>query len=421
MELPLNPAQPLTMHIDLNSCFATCEQQANPLLRGKPLCIAAYDSPRGCIVSPSIEAKKLGIKTGMRVLEAKLINKNIIVRTPDVSLIRDVHGKFKRIFGDYSPTVVPKSIDEAIIDFTPVQHVLKRNLTAIAHEIKQRMRSEIGEWISCSIGIATNRFLAKTAASLIKPDGLVVITHTDIRRVYTQLKLTDLCGIADRFTARLNAYGIYTPVQFLDAPVLVLKNQVFQSVTGWYWYKRLRGWEVDAFENPRHSFGQDYSIGKATSDPSALHKILMKLCEKMGRRLRRSGQAAQGIHVACVYHDWNYWHHGTLFREALYTTQELYQKALLVFNQRPKQDVIKKLSVACYGLASSDQSQPTLFDLADDRQEQRLRHLSDAVDTVNTKYGEFTITPALMMDMDDVVIDRIAFGGVRELEELYSQ
>src|SRR5690348_1775659 len=98
MEIPINPEQPLIMHIDLNSCFATCMQQANSLLRGKPLCVAAYNSPRGCIVSPSIEAKKLGIKTGMMVMEARLISRDIIVRTPDVQMIRDVHTKFKRIF-----------------------------------------------------------------------------------------------------------------------------------------------------------------------------------------------------------------------------------------------------------------------------------------------------------------------------------
>ena len=107
------------MHVDLNSCFATAEQQAYPHLRGKPLVIAAYKTDHGCILSPSIEAKKLGIKTGMKVFEAKQICPNVIIRDTNTDMVRDVNLKFMKIFEDYSPCVIPKSIDEAIIDFSP--------------------------------------------------------------------------------------------------------------------------------------------------------------------------------------------------------------------------------------------------------------------------------------------------------------
>src|SRR5258708_1763162 len=176
MEIRINRNKPLLMHVDLNSCFATIEQQANPLLRGKPLVVAAYETPNACILAPSIEAKKFGIKTGMRIREALLLCSDIIVRTPDPPKYRDVHVKFKKIFQYYSPDVTPKSIDEAIIDFTEVEN-LNPDLVRIAREIKRRMKTEIGEWIVCSIGISTNMFLAKLAASLHKPDGLNIIDH----------------------------------------------------------------------------------------------------------------------------------------------------------------------------------------------------------------------------------------------------
>lgn len=123
------------MHIDLNSCFATVEQQANPHLRGKPLVIAAYTSPGGCVLAPSIEAKRYGIKVGMTVRDARLIYKNVIVRDPDPVLVRDVHIKFRNICKTYSPVVIPKSIDEVVIDFinTPA---LQHGLINIAQEIK---------------------------------------------------------------------------------------------------------------------------------------------------------------------------------------------------------------------------------------------------------------------------------------------
>src|ERR1700759_1584318 len=110
MPLLLNQNPPTIMFADLNSAFATCEQQANPLLRGKPIVVAAYNSPNGCVVAPSVEAKALGIKTGMTVRDARLLCPGVIVRTPDPEKYRYVHLQFRKIFRDYSPDVTPLSI-----------------------------------------------------------------------------------------------------------------------------------------------------------------------------------------------------------------------------------------------------------------------------------------------------------------------
>src|SRR6266516_3900784 len=116
MPLPFNHNAPTIMMVDLNSAFATCEQQSNPFLRGKPIVVAAYNSPNGCVVAPSIEAKRYGIKTGMTVRDARLLCPPVIVRTPDPAKYRAVHLQFRKIFRDYSPDVTPKYIDEAVID-----------------------------------------------------------------------------------------------------------------------------------------------------------------------------------------------------------------------------------------------------------------------------------------------------------------
>lgn len=398
------------MHIDLNSCFATVAQQANPLLRNKPLVVAAYATPNGCVLSPSIEAKRYGIKTGMTVRDAHALYSGVLVRTPDPPMVRDVHAKFRKIFNDYSPHVTPKSIDEAIINF---EHTLyeQKDLTEVAKEIKLRMRREIGEWISCSIGIGTNRFLAKTGASLHKPDGLDIISHRNLRNIYANLTLLDLCGINQKYQARLNMYGIFTPLQFFDASAEFLKKQVFESVVGYYWFLRLHGWEPDAQEFQRKSYGQEYSLQKPTSNLEELCPILMKLCEKMGRRLRASGHAAFGIHVACLYHDYTHWHRGRKLQDELYATVDLYKKALFIFNQQPERKIISKLAVSCYDLVPSASSQMNLFDT----EVQKRKLVSDAMDKINDRYGEFVITPARMMGMDDLVLDRIAFGGGNEM------
>jgi len=232
--LSINASEPRILHVDLNSCFATLEQQASPKSRGKPLVVAAYNSPGGCVVAPSIESKKLGIKTGMNVRDAKILCPDVIVRTPHPQLYRDAHLRFKKIFMEYTPYVTPKSIDEAVLDFTKInsQVLFKKSLIDIGFEIKKRIRRELGEWVSCNVGIGTNRFLAKTAASLHKPDGLDILTFRNVESVYKKLQLLDLCGINTRFQARLNACGIFTPLQFLHADLQTLKNKYFDPFAG---------------------------------------------------------------------------------------------------------------------------------------------------------------------------------------------
>lgn len=411
----INKDHPLIMHIDLNSCFATIEQQANPLLRGKPVVVAAYSTPNAFILAPSIEAKQIGIKMGMRVRDAQEIYPRVVVRTPDPPKYRDVHVKFNKIFSSYSPDVVPKSIDEAVIDFHPVAN-LKPNLVAIAREIKARMKSEIGEWIRCSIGIGTNMFLAKLGATLHKPDGLTYIDHTNLLETYKSATLLDFCGINVRYQARLNLHRIYTPLDFFYASGQVLEKQVFRSIIGRRWFEKLRGFEADQKHFSTKSIGHQYALKIPTDNEEELSRLTMKLCEKMGRRLRRKGFTARGIHMWFSYRDRTFWHRGRLMEKELYTTIDLYRHAIHIFTSQPARKPITHMGVSCYGLHEYNKFQLSLFE----EEFSRTRRVADAADKLNDVYGEFTVVPGLMMEMDDVILDRIAFGGVRDMDNLYA-
>ena len=178
-ELFFNPKPSTVMHIDLNSCFATVEQQANPHLRGKPIAVAAYDSPSGCIIAPSVEAKLLGIKVGMRVKDGRLLCPNLIIHEPDPWKYRNVHLALKKIISNYTNNFYPKSIDEFVLDLEGYP-AFSLGMTNIAKEIKRRIKKEVGEWLTVSVGISTNRFLAKTASGLNKPDGLDEINSQNL-------------------------------------------------------------------------------------------------------------------------------------------------------------------------------------------------------------------------------------------------
>ncbi len=203
VELPISSARPLMMHIDLNSCFSTIEQQANPLIRNKPVAVAAYTRETGIVLAASYDAKALGIKLGTSVREARQIHPGIIILMPDPPKYREAHRRFRNILTDYTDNVVAKSIDEFVLDFHGSPAIRAgRSMEAIGAEIKQRIKQEIGDYVTVNVGIGSNRFLAKLAAGLHKPDGLDVITPDNILDIYQQVELMALPGINHRFKAR---------------------------------------------------------------------------------------------------------------------------------------------------------------------------------------------------------------------------
>ena len=398
----MNCKEPHILYLDLNSCFATIEQQANPLLRGKPVVVAAYTTPSGCILAPSIEAKRLGITLGMHVCEARALCPSVVVLPPDPQKYRFVNRKLTQLLSSYTPKLSVKSIDEMVLDLsnTPSR---KKGMLAIAADIKQRIRAEIGDCIKVSIGIATNRWLSKTAASFKKPDGLTVITHKNVREILGTLSLSDLCGIKTGNRARLNSMGIFTPLEFLDADILTLKR-AFHSIVGYYWHLRLRGWEADSIEFGRKTYGQSYALPRVTADTKILHKLLCKLVEKMGRRLRQGEHAARGVTLGCLFRDGTSFSKSRNFHEVLFTSNDLYVRALNLLYSCPRK-LVSNLRVSCFDLIPNPLRQMSLFE-----RENKRRSLAQAIDDVNERFGEFTLTPALMMGMEDTILDRIAFG-----------
>jgi len=392
------------MHIDLNSCFATIEQQANPLLRGKPIAIAAYDSPGGVILAPSIEAKTYGIKTGMRVSDGKRLFPSLIVKTSDPDKYRDVNKSLKKIISSYTSDFNPKSIDEFVLNLEKRPMLLQdKTLQSLGSEIKMRIKTEIGEWLTVSIGISTNRVLAKLASNIHKPDGLDEINSKNFLKVYEKLFLRDLNGIGLRNEARLNSVGIYTIIDFYSSPLWKLKS-AFSSVLGYYWHTRLRGYEIDDFKTKRKTFGNSYALPKPFEEDKVLAPILAKLTEKMCFRLRNNGYKTQGIHLSKRFKSGKYWHKGAKTNRVLVDTREIYKEAYKLLLGSPKEP-IHTLAVSCFNLIKNDSVQ---LDLLEDIE--KKEKLVKAIDSINKRWGDFVITSARMMETKDCVHDRIAFG-----------
>ena len=417
LSLPLSAAKPEIMHIDLNSCFATVEQQARPLLRGWPVAITNRLSKNATVIAASYEAKTYGIKVGMRLSDARLLAPGLVAAETDPPKYNHVYQQLVRIMKSYSPATTMKSIDEGIIDFGDTREFVNpRPLVEIGHEIKQRLRDDVGPWMSCNIGIAPNRFLAKTAASLHKPDGLDVIDHKNLRQVFDSLKLTDLTGIAERNQARLNTGGIFTPLQFLDAPAQLLRHQVFKSVCGEDWYKRLRGWEVDNYETTTRMVGRQYVLEQRSLTEDMIRSRLSYLCETIGLKLRYKGFCARGVSVYVRYETGDYWYERQAFKTSFFTNTDIYRNTLLLFNRRPRDAYETEIGVSCYLLEPSTRSQVSLLEEVN-----RELWLTEVVDTINERFGDFTVTFAASAPSKSIVKQKIPFGSTKYFELLCQQ
>lgn len=408
IKLEFNTRPSAIMHLDLNSCFATVEQQANPLLRHKPIAVAAYDTPNGCIIAPSVEAKSLGIKVGMRVKDAKIICPKLIILQPDAEKYREVHCRFRELLSVYSPKITPKSIDEFVLDLSGTP-AFRKGLLIVAQEIKERVRSEIGEYLTISVGLGPNRFLAKTASNLHKPDGLDEINKANFLDIYDQLSLTDLTGIDRQNAIRLNSVGIYTVRDFYQADLRMLKA-AFKSILGYYWFLRLRGWEIDDIEWGTKSFGHSYSLPRFLTKEDELAPILSKLVEKVGFRMRQSGFQAQGVHLAVLFQNHEYYHQGHQLPQAIFSSQDIYRVAYRLLRASPYKLPVRNLAVSCFSLSPRQTLQLELF-----QNTLRKDSLAKAIDDINERWGNFVITPATMLGSSGHVHDRISFGNVRGL------
>ena len=400
----------MIMHIDLNSCFASIEQQARPMLRDRPVAVLNRRTEHTAIVTASYEAKAFGIKVGMKYREARALCPDLVAVESDPPKYRYVYHKLLDIMNDYSAQVRMKSIDEGVIDFHETSpDIAARSLEEIGREIKHRLRTEIGCAMRCNVGIAPNRFLAKTAAGFGKPDGLTTIDHENLRDKLALLDMTDLTGIAGRNERRLNSVGIYTPLEFLDADPVTLHKMVFKSVNGLQWHQRLRGWEVDDVDYDLKTVGRQYVLDSFDLSKADIFKRLHHLCESVGAKLRSQNKVARGVRIRVRTLDGASWKAHHLAGLPFFSDQAIYGVAARLFAGAPER--IREIAISCYHLDDGLGDQLSLFG---DKMA-RERSVTLAVDDINQRYGDRTIHSASTLGTGFYVKQKVPFGSTRYL------
>ncbi len=423
------------LHIDLNSFFASVEQQLHPEYRGKPTAVVGTMADTGTIIAASYEAKALKIKTGTKVGEAKAL-------CPDIIFVNGSHTTYAKYSHEIAaaiervcPVAHTPSIDEMVCELVGREREPPQART-IALAIKQAIRNDVGETLRCSIGMAPNRYLAKIASDMQKPDGLIGLLPSQLPRAIAHLALRDLPGVGARTEERLNAKGIRTMPDLLALDRGGM-HRLWDSVWGDRLYHWLRGHATGDDGAPiphetQKSLGHSHVLGPAHRSQEGAWAVAHKLIHKAAMRLRmenfhaatlavtikfsltrEQAAAAKGQAAKVKKHTSGItqtaWGMEARFRPCQ-DTLSLLEVLRQIWSQRPDGPEHQKpffVGVTLRNLLPESELPQTLFAEPGHRNE-----LSATMDKLNLKFGHTTVHFAGMLPARDSAPTRIAFTQI---------
>lgn len=396
----MNPAPGTILHIDFDSFFASVEQQYNPNLAGKPIGVTAANS-RTCIIAASREAKKFGVKTGSNSWEAYKLCPELILTPANFVKYWEISKKFLNICSDYSPYVELFSLDEVFINMTHSLHLFG-DVDSVIKTIKNRIKNEIGEVITVSVGISHNKLLAKLASGINKPNGVFEIKKQDIDRVYTNTKLTDICGIGERMATRLQKLGINNLLEVRNVPINILEAEFGKAYS--QILKNIGIGKDDSpvipyyIEQDVKSVGRNYCLPKNEYNKRVVMQNLYELCEEVGIKLRRLGKYARTVNVGlfgtCSIHGQK------TYNQYFNSGREIFEIAKIIINEKHNncsadKEYTRQIHVSASSLIDENNFQQTLFDF--DNKENKVL---SAVDEINEKFGDHTVRNGFLLYAD---------------------
>lgn len=400
----------IILHFDMNSYFASVEQQANPFLRGKPVGVCSTMSKRGCIIASSKEAKKVGIVTGTRVNEALELYLKVNLVEVDPPKYRSTTKQIFSICADYTEDIEAYSIDEAFLNLTGVASSLDE-AAEIGEMIRQRIFTEVGEWLGCSMGVAWTRWLAKFASDTAQKGKTVVLTKESLPCYLEGRDLEEAWGIAGATAGRLNELGIYTLDQLATYPVQNLMSVLKKM--GYYLWANVNGIELGGLgkQRPPQRIGHSHVLKKRDLDRRFHMAVLMRLCERTGRRLRKNGYEAHGFYYYVQFDDRPSFGGSKKVYFPIVTTNQIFR---LVWEQIAPVVARDKPGMFALGLfhLMPQVNQLSLFGY-----KKISSALSQAIDELNGRYGEETIVQGPLLKLDRMhAPDRVGFRKTMEAE-----
>ena len=420
------PASPLKwLYVDFNSYFASVEQQLRPELRGRPVAVVPVETDSTCAIAASYEAKAFGVKTGTPIWQARQLCPSLICVLARHEAYVDYHHRAIEEIGRHIPVAEVCSIDEM------AARLLRNEADAavareIALAIKAGLSANLGPWVRCSIGIAPNRYLAKVATDMQKPDGLTILMPEDIaRRLTGELAPVDLPGIGRNMERRLHEKGVHSV-----ADILALDRRQMRVVWGSIWGERmwylLRGYDLPEMETRRRSLGHSHILAPALRPPHEAINVARRLTLKAASRMRRMGYTATIFGFSARLEDGQRLRAEARCRPA--QDSIIFLAMLLGFWEQlipSKRGVlVRKLSVVLHGLAPLAELQPDLFADQESAADGIMAHhiraasLSVALDKINHRFGRDSVLIGMLPSVGQGFSGtKIAFTRVPDREE----
>lgn len=377
----------MILHVDMDAFYASVEERENPSLVGQPVIVGGTAAGRGVVAAANYAARKFGIHSAMTSARAERLCPHAIVLKPRIDYYASVSRKIREIFEQFTPLVEPLSLDEAFLDVTGSE-ALFGPAEEIGRQIKRRIRSELR--LVASVGVAPNKFVAKIASDLRKPDGFVVVGAGEVQSFLDPLPVSRLWGVGKVTGQVFERLAIRTIGQLRQLPLATL-NQLF-GASGEHYWRLAHGLDDRRVVPDREakSISNETTFAEDVSDLEVLRAWLVELVEQVARRMRRHGIKGRTVELKVRFADFKTISRSLTLAEPTNITQELLEAVVELLTTRlpPGHQPVRLLGFGVNNLDDSGTSQRQLFDEPD---RERHRELDRVADQIAAKFGKLAI------------------------------
>ena len=389
------------IHLDLDAFFASVEQRDNPVYQGKPLIVGGIsggkgNSNRGVVCAASYEARKYGVHAGMPIWEARQkCHKGIFVPSQMNKYLK-ASKKFFQICSTYTPLIEPLSIDELFLDVSGCESLFGSS-EIIGRKIKERVYQELG--LKVSVGIAENKFLAKIATNLGKPDGFYIIPSKDIQKILYPLPVSSLWGIGKKTEELLKKSGIYLVEQLAQMPDSILENLLGKNG------KKIKLLAQGIDESPvtppskAKSIGKETTFGTNITEKAVLIKELLKISQLVGYTARKKGYKGRTITLKIRFHNFTTFNRSKTLENPTNLDDIIFKTVVELLDKvKHKKGGVRLLGIKLSNLTLGNERKQLKF-LRDeeDKKDEKLEQLTQSLDKIREKFGTKAVTRASLL------------------------
>jgi DNA polymerase-4 len=387
----------MILHVDMDAFYASVEERDDPSLVGKPVIVGGSVDGRGVVAVANYEARKFGVHSAMAAARAKRLCPHAVFLKTRIDYYAAISRQIRELFEQFTPLVEPLSLDEAFLDVTGSESIFGPS-PEIGRQIKQQIRAELR--LVASVGVAPNKFVAKIASDLNKPDGFVVVEPTEVQSFLDPLPVGRLWGIGRATDQIFERLAIRTIGQLRQLPIKRL-NELF-GFSGEHYWRLAQGIDDRRVVPDREakSISNESTFAKDVSDIEMLRTCLVRLVEQVARRMRLHDIKGRTLELKIRFADFETNSRSLTLREPTNITQELLEVGfdLLTKHLPPRHLPVRLLGFGVSKLDNSGTSQQQLFDQPD---RERQRALDRVADQITAKFGNLAIRRGAKLDRRD--------------------